>query len=365
MIAAVDGNIVITTIYAVTLNNAPGTGTVGTIYVTYGQVTPTVAPTPTRAGYTFGGYFDVTGGAGTQYIDSNGHGIKAWDKGNATLYAHWIIIPPSGKDYYITSSSDARTSISPEGTITVSAGSNQTFRFSADPGYAIFAVTVDGTPLSQAQIAQGSYTFYNVNANHTINVVSRELRTDITLTIVIVEGKGSAEYSTDGGTSFKKYTGVTSIPELCNLVVRAYAADGYTFVKWVDGDDEQFVYEMPFYDVKSHIYLELYFSEDDSDNSLLLWAAGLLLLLLLLLLLFLLFYRKKYDVIKVEGANIIGNEKVRRKSKYTFTIEGGYAGMVVYRVGDEGEWLPLVPNENGEYIIPRGQITGNVTIECR
>jgi hypothetical protein len=88
-------------------------------------------------------------------------------------------------------------------------------------------------------------------------------------------------------------------------------------------------------------------------------------LLLLLLLLFLLFYRKKYDVIKVEGANIIGDEKVRRKSKYTFIIEGGYAGLVVYRIGDEGEWLPLVPNENGEYIIPRGQITGNVTIECR
>jgi hypothetical protein len=76
------------------------------------------------------------------------------------------------KNYYITATSDNGSSISPEGTVTVSGGDSRTFRFSADTGYTISAVFVDGKALSQADIDLGYYTFTYVLSNHTIDVKS-------------------------------------------------------------------------------------------------------------------------------------------------------------------------------------------------
>jgi len=97
----------------------------------------------------------------------------------------------------------------------------------------------------------------------------------------------------------------------------------------------------------------------------LLLALLLLLLLALLLIWFFLFYRRYYDVIW-EDPRVIGNDKVHRKSEYKFKVEG-YLGPVSYRVGDDDDapWKPLLPNKDGEYVIPKGEAVDDITIEIR
>jgi hypothetical protein len=73
---------------------------------------------------------------------------------------------------YITATADSNSVISPSGAVGVPNGSNQTFAFSAKSGYSLSSVKVDGTALTQQQMNLGSYTFANVTAAHTIDVVS-------------------------------------------------------------------------------------------------------------------------------------------------------------------------------------------------
>jgi hypothetical protein len=75
-------------------------------------------------------------------------------------------------DYYITATANSFSIISPSGTVAVLNGTSQTFTFSAEAGFFVSSVTVDGLALSQPEISQGKYTFTNVTANHTIEVKS-------------------------------------------------------------------------------------------------------------------------------------------------------------------------------------------------
>lgn len=58
---------------------------------TYGQAMPTPITTPTRTGYTFGGYYDGSGGTGNKYYNADGSSAANWNKdaATATLYAKW------------------------------------------------------------------------------------------------------------------------------------------------------------------------------------------------------------------------------------------------------------------------------------
>ncbi len=53
---------------------------------------PEIHTLPMRVGYVFGGYYDEPNGAGTQYYNGLGVGMRNWDKdvATATLYAHWV-----------------------------------------------------------------------------------------------------------------------------------------------------------------------------------------------------------------------------------------------------------------------------------
>jgi hypothetical protein len=92
------------------------------------------------------------------------------DNGYAWANAMVVMIDPSGSlggtTYTIAASSDTNSTISPSGSIQVNNGSSQTFTYSADSGYSITQVLVDGSPVS----ITGSYTFSSVSANHTIVV---------------------------------------------------------------------------------------------------------------------------------------------------------------------------------------------------
>lgn len=81
---------------------------------------------------------------------------------NHTISASFAIKGP----YAIVASAGANGSISPAGTTNVTCGANQAYTITANSGYAVSDVLVDG--VSQGAIT--SYTFTNVTAPHTISV---------------------------------------------------------------------------------------------------------------------------------------------------------------------------------------------------
>jgi hypothetical protein len=70
---------------------------------------------------------------------------------------------PAG--FTITAGAGPNGSISPSGATTLSAGTSQSYTITADPGYTVIALVVDGTHLPGA----ASYTFTSVTADHYIN----------------------------------------------------------------------------------------------------------------------------------------------------------------------------------------------------
>jgi len=74
-------------------------------------------------------------------------------------------IPPAPDTFTITATAGANGSISPSGVVTVSSGAGKTFTITANAGYQIADVLVDGSSVG----AVSSYTFTNVTADHTIS----------------------------------------------------------------------------------------------------------------------------------------------------------------------------------------------------
>lgn len=77
--------------FLISFDKKGGAGGNNDIMATYGQALPTIT-IPSKAGYTFAGYFDTDSGTGgVQYYSSSGEGVRNWDKSsNTTLYARWI-----------------------------------------------------------------------------------------------------------------------------------------------------------------------------------------------------------------------------------------------------------------------------------
>ena len=74
-------------------------------------------------------------------------------------------IPPTPPAFTITATAGANGSISPSGVVTVSSGASKAFTITANTGYQIADVLVDGSSAGKVS----SYTFSNVTANHTIS----------------------------------------------------------------------------------------------------------------------------------------------------------------------------------------------------
>ena len=82
------------------------------------------------------------------------------------------------KMYEIKASAGAHGTIEPNGTISVQEGESVVYKITPDSGYHISDVFVDGTRVIGAELAHivntGTYTFANVNRNHTIDVLFEE-----------------------------------------------------------------------------------------------------------------------------------------------------------------------------------------------
>lgn len=75
--------------YTVTLDKNYGDGGTDSVIANYNKDMPTAAVAPTRAGYTFIGYFSERYN-GEQYYDANMQSVKKWNiEEDTTLYARW------------------------------------------------------------------------------------------------------------------------------------------------------------------------------------------------------------------------------------------------------------------------------------
>jgi hypothetical protein len=100
-----------------------------------------------------------------QYVSGSGTGPATMDWVNIQSWAGGSAGGGGGNHFTITASAGSGGSINPTGNVVVNQGANQTFTITANSGFNISSVTVDGTN----QGAIGSFTFSNVQANHTIS----------------------------------------------------------------------------------------------------------------------------------------------------------------------------------------------------
>jgi uncharacterized repeat protein (TIGR02543 family) len=76
--------------YSVVFDRQSGSGGTESVTATFGSAMPS-ASAPTRAGYTFAGYYTSPNGGGTQYYDENMVSVSYWNitTNPSTLYANW------------------------------------------------------------------------------------------------------------------------------------------------------------------------------------------------------------------------------------------------------------------------------------
>ncbi len=118
--------------------------------------------------------------------------------------SHTIYVEFTHLGYKIEASSNGGGSISPKGESIVNAGKNLSYNFVASEGYELTNVLIDGISVSsvvlQNIISSGTYTFTNIQANHTIKAIYSLKKFDISVTTspngsVSPTGSFKAEYN--------------------------------------------------------------------------------------------------------------------------------------------------------------------------
>ena len=105
-----------------------------------------------------------------------------WEVARASFgYKTELPLQVTPKTYTITAQAETGGSIDPQGNIQVGEGESKTFTFKANSGYVISKVLIDGYNNPTA-VADGSYTFSNVTADHSITVRFEQITYAITAT---------------------------------------------------------------------------------------------------------------------------------------------------------------------------------------
>src|SRR5207244_2292327 len=98
-------------------------------------------------------------------VDGSSRGAVASYTFNNVQTNHTISATFSLNAFTITASAGSGGSIGPNGAVSVNCGDDQTFSIAADPCYSIS----DGVVYGSSRGAVASYTFNNVQTNHTIS----------------------------------------------------------------------------------------------------------------------------------------------------------------------------------------------------
>ena len=143
--------------YTVTVTNGSGTGQ----YAQGETVTITAGAAPSGQQFK---EWEVVSGTITLASSTSETTTFTMPAEAVSVKATYEAIPVTG--YTITATSGANGSISPSGAVRVASGGSQTFTISPSSGYMIDTLKVDGLEVT----ATTSYTFSEVNSNHTIEV---------------------------------------------------------------------------------------------------------------------------------------------------------------------------------------------------
>lgn len=146
-----------------------------------------------------------------------------------TVAAEFEVIP--AVTHTITASAGANGSISPNGAVTVADGGSQSFTITADNGYEIDDVKVDGT--SQGAIA--TYTFSNVVADHTIEATFKAAPVEV-YHIVIADATPS---SLTGAGTISPAAGTHDVNVGSSQAVVATPASGFKIKSFTVDSTEQ------------------------------------------------------------------------------------------------------------------------------
>ncbi len=123
------------------------------------------------------------GAASTKAATTAGSVAMNWTAGTNLVWAH-VAVPLNPADgtppvtYTITATAGDNGTIAPSGAVTVNQGADQVFTINPAAGYQVDDVKVDGTSVG----AVISYTFTNVQADHTIAATFKAISTSHTLT---------------------------------------------------------------------------------------------------------------------------------------------------------------------------------------
>lgn len=207
--------------YTVTLHANNGSGGTTSVTATYDSAMPS-ATMPTRAGYTFAGYYDTNATTGgTQYYTAAGASARTWNKTAATiLYARW-----TANKYTITLNDNQGSGGSGSVQITygTAKGSYPSITKPTRPGYT-FAGYYSAT--------SGGTQWYDANGN---SVRTFDLTADTTwyaqwtinsYVLTIDPNGGTWNSSTSTSTASQNYATTKAIA--------APTRTGYTFVGWAE-----------------------------------------------------------------------------------------------------------------------------------
>jgi hypothetical protein len=170
-----------------------------------------------------------------------------------TIYAQWGQYPTILPVHTITAISDLGSTIDPNGSVIVNPGGSRTFTYSAEPGYVIVSVLVDGINVSDA-IATGFYIFYDVQENHYISIITAPDSGLLYIIVDIVGGEGTPKFHLISASEYTRFARNQSIDLDSDVLVSVDVADGYRFVNWT-GEVSSTDIELHFPDVKRTIYL--------------------------------------------------------------------------------------------------------------
>jgi uncharacterized repeat protein (TIGR02543 family) len=219
---------------------------INTYTITVNAVNGTVTKSPDQATYNYGTSVQLTATAITGYhfvnwtsdLTGSTNPANITMDGNKTVTANFVI-----NTYTITSSVAGDGTITPSGVTSVNHGSNQSYTWSAGTGYHFSNLLIDGLH----QDSTSSYTFNNIDQNHTIEV-NFDINT-YTITSSVV-GNGTITPS-----------GVTSVNHGSNQSYTWSAGTGYHFSNLlVDGLHQDSTSSYTFYNVINNHTISAYFS---------------------------------------------------------------------------------------------------------
>jgi|GEM_PF-5161177 len=101
--------------------------------------------------------------------------VKVTDATQDVAVSNVVMIRVTGENsgYTIQASADANGKIEPSGSVSVAPGGNKTFTATGDAGYVPDYLLIDQGTVEETRIQGGSYTFENVQKNHTIKAFFR------------------------------------------------------------------------------------------------------------------------------------------------------------------------------------------------